>query len=68
MFPDSSWSPVESRLLVCGILSQDHDLEQMYLGHFLKIRLQTRRRGLTTLLRKLDKISEKFGDVCHQHF
>ena len=45
---------------ICGILSQDHDLEQMYLDSFLKISL-TDAATANDLLRKLDKISEKFG-------
>ena len=45
---------------VYGILSQDHDLEQMYLDSFLKISL-TDAATANDLLRKLDKISEKFG-------
>ena len=45
---------------VYGILSQDHDLEQMYLDSFLKISL-TDAATANYLLRKLDKISEKFG-------
>ncbi|MCM1568297.1 MAG: twitching motility protein PilT [Roseburia sp.] len=45
---------------VCGIISQDHDLQQMYFDSFLKI------SGLqdadpTDAIKKLDKISEKFG-------
>ena len=45
---------------IYGILSQDHDLEQMYLDSFLKISL-TDAATANDLLRKLDKISEKFG-------
>ena len=45
---------------ICGIISQDHDLEQMYLDSFLKISL-TDAATANDLLRKLDKISEKFG-------
>ena len=45
---------------LCGIISQDHDLEQMYLDSFLKISL-TDAATANDLLRKLDKISEKFG-------
>ena len=45
---------------VYGLLSQDHDLEQMYLDSFLKISL-TDAATANDLLRKLDKISEKFG-------
>ena len=45
---------------ICGVISQDHDLEQMYLDSFLKISL-TDAATANDLLRKLDKISEKFG-------
>ena len=45
---------------ICGIICQDHDLEQMYLDSFLKISL-TDAATANDLLRKLDKISEKFG-------
>ena len=45
---------------ICGIITQDHDLEQMYLDSFLKISL-TDAATANDLLRKLDKISEKFG-------
>ncbi len=45
---------------ICGILSQDHDLEQMYLDSFLKIS-QTDETTANELLCKLDKIGEQFG-------
>lgn len=45
---------------IYGILSQDHDLEQMYLDSFLKISL-TDAKTANDLLRKLDAISKKFG-------
>lgn len=45
---------------IYGILSQDHDLEQMYLDSFLKISL-TDATTANDLLRKLDAISKKFG-------
>ena len=51
---------------VYGILSQDHDLEQMYLDSFLKISL-TDAATANDLLRKLDQ-REVRRDVCHQHF
>ena len=45
---------------VCGIISQDHDLEQMYFDSFLKISCLD---GLDILptVQKLKVISEKFG-------
>ncbi len=44
---------------VCGILSQDHDLQQMYFDGFLKIsRLEG--QDITPTVEKLEKISEEF--------
>lgn len=45
---------------IYGILSQDNDLEQMYLDSFLKIS-QTDTTTVNDLLRKLDVISKKFN-------
>lgn len=44
---------------IYGILSQDHDLEQMYLDSFLKI-AQVDEADLNALLDKLAQIGEKF--------
>lgn len=45
---------------VCGIISQDHDLEQMYFDSFLKIAcIETDQ--LESVLTKLEKISSVFG-------
>lgn len=45
---------------ICGIISQDHDLEQMYLDSFLKI---SKLEGcdISATIEKLDKIGETFG-------
>ena len=45
---------------ICGILSQDHDLEQMYQDSFLKI---SKLEGcdISATVEKLDKIGETFG-------
>jgi len=45
---------------VCGIISQDHDLEQIYLDSFLTT---AKLEGLdaTATLEQLDEIGEKFG-------
>lgn len=45
---------------ICGILSQDHDLEQMYLDSFLKI---SKLEGcdITNVVDKLERISNIFG-------
>ena len=45
---------------ICGIISQDHDLEQMYLDSFLKI-AGLEGQDVTSALEKLDKISGAFG-------
>ena len=45
---------------IYGILSQDHDLEQMYLDSFLKIS-QTDETTANALLLKLAEIGEKFN-------
>ncbi|MDO4321580.1 MAG: twitching motility protein PilT [Lachnospiraceae bacterium] len=45
---------------IYGILSQDHDLEQMYLDSFLKISM-TDEASANALLEKLAEIGEKFN-------
>lgn len=45
---------------VCGIISQDNDLQQMYFDSFLKISCLAD-ADITETIEKLDKISEKFG-------
>lgn len=45
---------------VSGIISQDHDLQQMYFDSFLKIAL-LEDGDITLAVEKLEKISEKFG-------
>lgn len=44
---------------VCGIISQDHDLQQMYLDSFLKI-AKLEGKDITETIQKLEAISEKF--------
>lgn len=44
---------------ICGIISQDHDLEQMYLDSFLKIAC-VEEGDIAPVIDKLEKISEKF--------
>ena len=45
-----------------GILSQDHDLEQIYFDSFLKIaNLESNMDRLEEVLNKLDDISETYG-------
>lgn len=45
---------------ICGIISQDHDLEKMYLDSFLKI-AGLEGADVTAALEKLAKISAAFG-------
>lgn len=44
---------------VCGIISQDHDLQQMYFDGFLKIS-KLEGQDITPAIEKLDKISAAF--------
>ena len=44
---------------ICGVISQDHDLEQMYLDSFLKI-AHLEGEDVAPALDKLAKISEQF--------
>ena len=52
-------SNAEFNGFVCGIISQDHDLEQMYFDSFLKI-AKLEDGGVTAAIAKLEKLSEKF--------
>ena len=45
---------------ICGIISQDHDLEQVYLDSFLKVS-KLEDADVTDTLDQLDKIGEKYG-------
>ena len=45
---------------ICGIISQDHDLQQMYLDSFLKIAC-LENQEYEAAIHKLEKISEKFN-------
>ena len=44
---------------VCGIISQDHDLEQMYFDSFLKI-VVLEGKDISAVIEKLDKMSDFF--------
>ena len=46
--------------VICGIISQDHDLEQIYLDSFLKVS-KLEDADVTDTLDQLDKIGEKYG-------
>ena len=59
--PDFSiTNPDEFIGFVSGIISQDHDLQQMYFDSFLKISC-LEGADITATVDKLDKLSEKFG-------
>ena len=59
--PDFSiTNPDEFIGFVSGIISQDHDLQQMYFDSFLKISC-LEGKGISEVIEKLDKLSEKFG-------
>ena len=45
---------------ICGIISQDHDLEQIYLDSFLKVS-KLEDADVTDTLEQLDKIGQKYG-------
>ncbi len=45
---------------ICGIVSQDHDLEQMYLDSFLDIACIEDAKAAEPVLNKLEKISRQF--------
>jgi hypothetical protein len=53
-------NPDEFLGFVSGIISQDHDLQQMYFDSFLNISC-LEGTDITETIEKLDKISEKFG-------
>lgn len=45
---------------ICGLISQDHDIEKVYLDSFLKLACIDK-SGLDAVLTKLEEISEKFN-------
>ncbi|HOO27861.1 MAG TPA: twitching motility protein PilT [Lachnospiraceae bacterium] len=45
---------------ICGIVSQDHDLEQMYLDSFLDVSYIRDHKDIESVINKLEKISEQF--------
>ena len=53
-------SPDEFVGFVSGIISQDHDLQQMYLDSFLKIAC-LEGQDISHTVDKLEKLGEKFG-------
>lgn len=51
--------PKEFIGFICGLISQDHDLEKVYLDSFLKV-AWTSEADIVPVLEKLDMISAKF--------
>lgn len=45
---------------ICGIISQDHDLQQMYFDSFLKIS-KLEDTSITDVVNRLEAIGDKFG-------
>ena len=45
---------------ICGILSQDHDLQQLYFDSFLEIAC-LEGKDITPVIAKLEKIGDAFG-------
>ena len=45
---------------ICGIISQDHDLEQIYLDSFLKVS-KLEEKDITGTLEQLDEIGKQFN-------
>ncbi len=45
---------------VCGIVSQDHDLEQVYFDSFMDVAYIKDRTKVEDIVKKLDKISDQF--------
>jgi hypothetical protein len=45
---------------ICGIISQDHDLEQMYFDSFLKI-AHLEGQDITSSIKRIQKIGEMFN-------
>lgn len=45
---------------VCGILSQDHDIEKIYIDAILKV-AKLEKDGLTAVVKRLETIGQKFN-------
>ena len=46
---------------ISGVISQDHDLEQMYFDSFLTIACLEGGKDITPVVEHLEKLSQKFG-------
>lgn len=51
--------PSEFLGFICGLISQDHDLQKVYLDSFLRIAC-TEKSDITPIIEKLETISTKF--------
>jgi hypothetical protein len=45
---------------ICGIISQDHDLQHMYFDSFLKIAC-VKEEEIASVVEKIEAVSSKFG-------
>ena len=45
---------------ICGIISQDHDIEKIYIDSFMKI-VSAAKEELDSVIDKLSAVSDKFG-------
>lgn len=45
---------------ICGIVSQDHDLQELYFDSFMDIAFIKDKASIGDILKKLEKISEQF--------
>ena len=53
---------------ICGVISQDHDLEQMYLDSFLKV-AKLEGADISATLSKLETIGRNVDvNICIKHF
>ena len=46
---------------LCGIVSQDHDLQELYLDSFMDVAFIKNKSDIPDVLNKLDKISSQFS-------
>ena len=54
-------NPDEFIGFICGVISQDHDLEQMYLDSFLRLsRLEEDHSALEHCIQRLDELGKSF--------
>lgn len=46
---------------LCGIISQDHDLEEVFLDSFLTIAALEEKDAIATAIKEVDALSDKYG-------